>query len=313
MKQVVPTAKENQVLAKLAPDYLEFSEMKNSEREFLNALLLRHRPKTVVEVGVSAGSSSVIILNALTKLPRAKLYSIDLDKNYYRQPQHKAGFIVDKYPELKKHWHLHTGNFACHYLPKLKDKIDFCFIDTAHCVPGEILDTLMVLPFMRKGGVIVYHDINIQTMIINKDNYSRQHSIANNVIMSAMTGEKFLPATFETKNVERLGNYQHQVTHHFPNIGAVVLNYNNYQERAWELFNLLALPWKYAITDKQVKQLTKFFESYYQEALVEMFNRAATHWNKYQQLHPKQEYSPTEIKFRQFMHRLFTYKRNLFK
>lgn len=311
MKYLIPTNKENQILAKLDPAYLQVSEMKLSEREFLNALLLRHQPKTVVEIGVSAGSSSVIILNALAHIAHSKLYSIDLDKHYYRDSSKKSGFIVDKYPQLKKNWHFFAGNLAAHYLPKLKDKVDFCFIDTAHCVPGEILDTLMVLPFMRKGGVVVYHDINIQTMIINGNNYSRQSSYANNVLMSTMIGDKFLPSHFETKNIERMGSYEQKITHNFPNIGAVVLNHNHYQQRAWELFNALALPWQYALSESRVKQLSKFFEGYYREELVAMFTQAAGHWNKYLHTHPKEELSHSEVKFRQLTHKIFCWKRQL--
>lgn len=58
---------------------LEKSEMSEHERRFLNGIIRELKPEKILEVGVSAGRSSVIILNAIKDIEDAKLYSIDRD------------------------------------------------------------------------------------------------------------------------------------------------------------------------------------------------------------------------------------------
>ena len=48
---------------------------------------------------------------------------------------------------------------SCNFLEDIGKDIDLCFIDTTHCSPGEFLDYLQVLPFMKRNGIIVIHDI----------------------------------------------------------------------------------------------------------------------------------------------------------
>lgn len=53
--------------------------MSEHERRFLNGIIRELKPEKILEVGVSAGRSSVIILNAIKDIEDAKLYSIDRD------------------------------------------------------------------------------------------------------------------------------------------------------------------------------------------------------------------------------------------
>jgi predicted O-methyltransferase YrrM len=77
MQFVKPSEYENKILNRLNNSYLKISEMTEGEREFLNSLILRTKPKKVLEVGVSAGGSSIIMLNALKEIDNSSLYSID--------------------------------------------------------------------------------------------------------------------------------------------------------------------------------------------------------------------------------------------
>ena len=36
------------------------------------------------------------------------------------------------------------------------------FIDSGHYEPGEILDFLMVLPFLKEEAIVIFHDIGNQ-------------------------------------------------------------------------------------------------------------------------------------------------------
>ena len=58
------------------------SEMIYSERLFLNGIISHFKPRKLLEVGVAAGGSSALILNAIKDIPYARLYSHDYNRSY---------------------------------------------------------------------------------------------------------------------------------------------------------------------------------------------------------------------------------------
>ena len=160
---VYPTETENAILDELDNAYTKVSEMSFDQRAFLNALILRNTPKKLLEIGVSAGGSSIVILNAINNIPDAKLYSIDINDNWYRDSGKKTGYFVENYQQLKSKWKLFTGALALKFIEQIGYGIDFCLIDTWHYNPGEIFDILMVLPYLADDAVIVFHDVKYHT------------------------------------------------------------------------------------------------------------------------------------------------------
>jgi len=248
-----PSNVENEVLNQLYDSYIKESEMSAEERAFLNALILRNKPKKLLELGVSAGGSSIVILNAIKDIAGAKLYSIDLEDYYYKNPNLKTGYLVDNYQYLKSKWELFTGGLACSFVEKIGSDVDFCFIDTVHANPGEILDFLMVLPILKEDAIIVFHDVNLHTMekigIIER-------SITNNLLMSSIMGKEILQGNFK-KNGDFI----------FPNIGGIKINQGT-KERLFKIFNLLTLRWHYIPSDNQETEMISFFEKYYDSFYV---------------------------------------------
>lgn len=257
-----PKPVENKHLQSLSNKYLEVSEMTTQERQFLNALVLRNKPKKILELGVSAGSSSVIMLNAIKNSPGAKLHAIDYVKEYYLDSSKDSGFIVDYYPELKKKWQLYTDGLALRFLDEIGGGIDFCFIDTVHMNPGEILDTLMVLPYLKDDAIIAYHDVNLPTFRPQVE-YNIQRTFTNNLLMSTVHGYKYVQGDFSWTNDKRT---------HFPNIGAIKINPET-KNHAFELFNLLTIKWGYCPSQQEERQILTFFAKHYDEYLVNYAKR----------------------------------------
>ena len=84
--------------------------MAKNERYFLNGIIRALKPKKILEVGVSSGGGSVLILNAISDIDGAQLYSVDYMKKSYRYPDKPSGFLVDeKFPELMDKWHIFRG------------------------------------------------------------------------------------------------------------------------------------------------------------------------------------------------------------
>ncbi len=78
-----------------------YSEMSKNERYFLNGIIRALKPRKILEVGVSSGGGSAIILNAISDIDGAKLYSVDYAEKAYKYPDKLSGFLVnEKFPEL---------------------------------------------------------------------------------------------------------------------------------------------------------------------------------------------------------------------
>ena len=54
------------------------SRMWGNQKEFLNGVVRKFKPKKVLEIGVAEGGSSIIILNAIKDIKHSHLFSIDL-------------------------------------------------------------------------------------------------------------------------------------------------------------------------------------------------------------------------------------------
>lgn len=253
---ITSTEKEISHLNKLTKQhhYTHYSEMSDQDRNFLNSLILREKPKKIVEIGVAKGGSSGIILNAIKNLNGAHLFSVDLNKECYSLKGKLTGFLMDDFPELKKKWTLLTGGTIYDYIDQIGDNVDLVLIDTVHANPGEILDTLCIFPYLKKEAVIVFHDTNLQICPL------RGSEFTNNTLMSAIYGEKIIPSPDSFKG---LSDY-------FNNISAIRLNAESLQN-IYNVFNLLALRWTYFPTLDQLNKIKKFTKKHYGEFYVRYF------------------------------------------
>ena len=275
------TQEEINVLNELGEDFKQFSEMSNQDRVFLNTLVLRKQPKKLLELGVCSGGSSLIILNAIKNNEKAHLYSIDYNTQHYKLKDKLTGFYVDNFTELKNKWTLKTGGLAMNFMEEIGGNIDFCLIDTVHTNPGEIIDFLMVLPYLKEDAIVVFHDTNYHC----KDDKNRGGSsflgFTNNLLMSSICGIKLLP-----------DNQPYESVIDFSNIGAIELNQNT-REHIWEIFNLLTIKWNYMLKNNELEQLRRCFGKFYGEYYSEYFNRVVLHQKKIkildQQIKEKQQ------------------------
>jgi predicted O-methyltransferase YrrM len=250
MELVIPVESENKVLEQLDNTYKNVSEMSPDESSFLNAMILRNNPHKLLEIGVSAGGSSVIMLNAIKQFNKAKLFSIDLYEQWYRNSGLKTGYVVDNYPQLKTQWELFTGGLSLNFMDKIGDGIDFCLIDTVHTNPGEILDVLMVLPYLKEDAIIIFHDTALHTSYYLEKKYELgKKAITNNLLMSAIIGRKYLQGNF-VKGGKKL----------FPNIAGIRINKDT-KEDVFALFNLLMIKWSYLLSEKQEKEIIVHFKN----------------------------------------------------
>ena len=227
------------------------SEMSYLERCFLNGIIRQAKPKKILELGVSAGGSSAIILNAIKDFDNAKLYSVDYNTKLYYDNSKNTGFIIDeKFSNLKNKWKLYTGGTAAKYMEEIGGEINLCLIDTMHINPGEFLDFLIVLPYLKKNAILILHDIALHY------NGNERHSITNCILFSCLRGKKL--------------SFNEGLWNSFANIGAVILD-ENVKDNILDYLYLLTLPWQYLPSYNDILECQKLFSKNYEEEFVDTF------------------------------------------
>ena len=230
-----------------------------NEYYFINGLIRKYKPKKLLEIGVCSGGMSAVILNAIMDIDDAFLYSCDLEKDNYVHSEYEVGSVVkNNFPEFQKKWKLYTGNTTAAFIEDIGGDIDFVFIDTAHVMPGEVLNMIEIFPFLKKGAIIGFDDIDhqIRSNLYNTNNFYP----CNNLLFSILRGKKIIP--IHNKN-----------TFNFKKIGAVILDDN--QERYYfEYFYLLTNIWSYMPNKFEIILIRNLISKYYKPFYLSIFDNA---------------------------------------
>jgi len=236
-------------------------ELTDNEAFFINGIIRKHLPKNCLEIGVSRGGSSVLILNAIKDIKDSRLISIDLNNTYYRNENEKTGWIVkSRFPELSKNWSLYTGDQPHKFLMKLNIKFDFMFLDTAHISPGELFNIIETMPFLNENAIIILHDLFWHFHKLNKNTELEAKVNPPNLhIMSYLYGDKLIP---------------NDPSKRLQNIGAIFL-YKNQSNHYLDYFLALMTVWDYMPNNTQLNDLINFVKKYYNnEYLAQLFNES---------------------------------------
>jgi len=236
-------------------------QMWSNQREFLNGIIRKFKPKKILEIGVAEGGGSIIILNAIQDIENSHLYSIDLcdDINIGK-------CVKNIFPKFLNKWTLFTGNVAAEYMEQIGNNIDMVFIDSAHYEPGEILDFLIVLPFLKEGAIVGFHDIANQ---ITQSMDSR-NEWASYIIFNIIRGKSYFPS----------GNMR--LKH---DIGIKILDVNQ-NKYIHDYFRALGGQWQYFPKEKHIELIYKYFEKYYDKDCLIMFNETVDFNRDFVKKHP---------------------------
>ena len=227
---------------------------------FINGLIRLYKPKKILEIGVCSGGMSAAILNSIKDIEGAMLYSCDLEKiNYFKnKEEYKVGhFVFKNFPNLLHKWKLYTGNTTSAFIEEIGGNIDFVFIDTAHVMPGEVLNVIEILPFLKENAIIAFDDINHQANIqLAKIPYLYS---SNNLLFSVLKGKKIL---YDNKNI-------------LSKQGAVILE-SKYKNYYFDIFYLLLNNWSYMPNYFEIITIRKIVMKYYSPYLLYIFDKAVS-------------------------------------
>ena len=220
-----------------------------NQREFLNGVIRKFKPKKIVEIGVYNGGSSCIILNAIQDIENAHLYSIDLSDS-----PDIGKCVRNLFPQFLNKWTLFTGNVAAKFMEQIGNNIDMVFIDSAHFEPGEILDFVIVLPFLKEGAIVGFHDLAAQ--ITSFENCRNEW--APYIIYNVIRGKSYLPS----------GNFLLK-----QNIGIKILEPNQKRYHQ-DYFRSLGGQWQYFPKEKYIELFIEYFKKYYDNNCLMIFKEA---------------------------------------
>ena len=211
-------------------NFCRCSRMWGNQKEFLNGVVRKFKPKKILEIGVAEGGSSIIILNAIEDIKGSHLFSIDLSKS------DMIGYCVKNiFKNLLSNWSLFTGNIPVKFMKEIGNNIEMVFIDSGHYEPGEILDFLIVLPFLKEEAIVIFHDIGNQ--ITKAGPKGSRRNLAPYKIFNIIRGKKFYPSG---KNILT------------KDIGAIKLDKNQFNY-IHDYFRTLGGQWDYFPEEEHIK------------------------------------------------------------
>ena len=260
---------EREIITESMKKYAEW-ELYQNEPYFINGIIRKFKPKNCLEIGVSKGGGSILILNAIKDYNDSRLVSLDLNTNLYNNKSLQTGCNVKQYfPELIKNnkWQLYTGKLPHIFLEKLNIKFDFLFLDTSHLVPGEILNIIEALPFLEENAIIILHDIMFH---LPSHKYYNPKEVKYHpsmiYLMTSLSGNKIVMKDHK---------------YGLENIGAIFLK-SNQNQYYLNYFTLLLSPWEYMLSEAQIASIRIFIKKYYKEDIyLKLFNKAIFENKKY--------------------------------
>lgn len=229
-----------------------YCEMNLEEHAFLCGLIKEKTPDKVVEVGVAAGGTTSVIMKCLEMVnPSARMYSCDLNKMCYRRKDLKTGYqlteIKDELMNYRNH-EFFLGGVLPQFIEKIGGDIDFCILDTVHTMPGEILDFLALLPYLKDGACCVLHDT-----IYNLSGKSNA-SYATKILLDSVYAEKYYDII--NKNL---------------NIAAFLVDHRT-RENVANIFSALSITWARIPKIGELMKYRDDFKKFYDEECLTLFD-----------------------------------------
>lgn len=151
----------------------------------------------------------------------------------------------------------HLGRYLPQVIDEIGGDIDFVILDTVHYLPGEILDFVAMLPYLKDGAVVVLHDV--------ADNHYERPAWTNayctGVLFSAVTAEKFL--NFIPTGC---GN----TFFRYPNIAAFQVSEQT-RANIDQVFLSLVINWNYVPQPGELQLYRAHYQRHYPKELVDIF------------------------------------------
>ena len=228
-------------------------EMTRDEISFLKTFIKKYNPKKIVEAGVSAGGNTVNLLR--WKDDDAKLFSIDVSTQWYRDSTKLSGFMADEIDD-NDNWKIFRGYDYTDVCEEIGGDIDCIVIDTNHVMPGEFLTFIAALPYLKDGCIVILHDIHLNMSYFSNNcfnNYQRSEYCTGLLFGGVSSNKKWI------------------LKSNLPNIGAFVVDKST-RNNIKDIFHILCTTWFYFPRDLNMLDYLTYVEKNYPSDCFNLFN-----------------------------------------
>ena len=194
-----------------------------------------------------------------------EMHSVDLSETFYKDRSKKAGFMAEEAANALsvKNYHLHLGGYVLEFMDKIGGDIDFLLLDTAHCLAGEVLDFIALLPYLKDGAIVLLHDMVTGQYLSEPQPLISEH-YSNIVLYSSVSAEKyynFIPTDYD------------QSERRLPNIAAFRVN-SDTRKNIMSVFGCLMIPWRFIPNANILDLYAKHIHGNYDKHLCVLYDEA---------------------------------------
>ena len=261
----------DKILSKLKtyfPHRKNFVTMHRRESGFICGLVEVAHPKKILEVGVESGGTTTMLLQQLEDFNEPyEMYSIDLNQRLHNEEIGllvtfaKENNLLAPPPIMNERHKLYLGKYLPQVIDEIGSNIDFVVLDTVHYTPGELLDFLVMLPYLKEGAIVVLHDVSLNQL---NDPFHKSDAHATGLLFSSVYAkEKFLNFKPKTR----------WVPYSYPNIAAFTVNYMT-RENVENVFLALMLTWHYLPSIEELNIYRQFYKKHYPADMLSLFDEA---------------------------------------
>ena len=146
----------------------------NEKAAFLMDLIFKHKPQTIVEIGVWGGKSLLPMATALKANGRGVIYGIDpwdskesvqwvveeVNRHFWEYADHTSVYLhlLSKVSELELQNQIVLIKNTSEGAPPIYG-IDMLHVDGNHSDHTSYRDVIKWVPFMNSGGIIIFDDM----------------------------------------------------------------------------------------------------------------------------------------------------------
>ena len=176
---------------------IERRQVRDFDQALICGIIRERKSKKIVEIGIAEGGTTAVIAKAVSMLELdSRIYGVDLSRKLYYDDRYESGCICsyfnDKYG-WDKMVSILTGRTIAGQLERIGKGIDLVFIDSAHVLPGELLDFLAILPYLSKDAVVLVHDVSLNYLGIlegTSDIIAVKKSVATKILLGTVCADK---------------------------------------------------------------------------------------------------------------------------
>jgi hypothetical protein len=234
-----------------------YGSLTPDEVDWLQQLIIRHRPRSVLEVGTASGLTTGLLARLLDEHGGDRVVTIDHDNTFFGDPTKENGFLIPQiYPSGRVEVERRPFTLSTS-VPGSGEQFEMALVDANHQHPWPLIDTLCVLPALVGPRILVHDDLTI---------YLEQDK-------GRGIGPKYLFDQFPESSRERApvsGGNMFALSVDLP---AEAI------ERI--AIDAIGIPWTltYVINDERLEAIREVLEAHYSPALLAYFNRCEEKYN----------------------------------